>query len=127
MPRFSSPSLTLPACGEGTLSRNREKRPREPIRPFDLDTLTSYSYDADKQWLKGIARGGGGDSREKADHQYDDSDGWLTTVVYGNGAYATYDYWASGQLSKISYFTDADTFFYSMAYAYDPPYGGPGT
>ena len=98
---------------------------------FNLGTSTTFTYDADKQWLNQVARGGAGNSSQKADYEYDDSDGYVTKITYGNGAYAIYAYDGSGALTKISHYDAGATLMASNAYEFDaagnvtnPPYGG---
>jgi hypothetical protein len=55
-----------------------------------LDTHQTYTYDSTKKWLTQIQRGLS--ATEKAQYEYDESDGRLTKVTYGNGARAEYLY-----------------------------------
>jgi len=65
---------------------------------LNLDTSQTYSYDSNKHRLTQIQRESSGS--EKGQYFYDDSDGRLTKVAYGNGARAEYGYDASGALPQ---------------------------
>jgi hypothetical protein len=87
---------------------------------LNLDTYQAYSYDSTKHRLTQIQRES--DAAQKAQYFYDDTDGRLTKMAYGNNARAEYGYDASGALTKISHFgrvSDQDTLIASVAYAYD--------
>ena len=82
-----------------------------------LDAHQTYTYDSTKQWLNGIQHVGS--NLEKANYEYDGSDGQLTRVTYGNGARTEYTYYSAGELSKISHYSNGGTLFASVAYEYD--------
>jgi len=74
---------------------------------LNLDTYQTYSYDANKHRLAQIQRAGS--ENEKAEYSYDDTDGRLTKVVYGNaygwqGARTEYVYDASGALTRMAHY-----------------------
>ena len=66
---------------------------------LNLDTYRTYAYDSVKHRLTRSQRESSG--TDKAEYFYDDTNGRLTRMSYGNGAYAEYLYNASGALTKV--------------------------
>ena len=84
---------------------------------LNLDTYQTYAYNSTKQWLSKIQRESS--ASEKADYFYDDTDGHVTKMSYGNGARAEYGYDASGALTRISHYNGSGTLIASVGYEYD--------